>query len=117
MSNRKAIGIIAGVIAIIGLAIGLWPLSTDQGYLVDGSRDVSCGSAFTGLSDDVDVAEFGAAVRDVYAGGDGDDGGLTAICTDALFSQRALALITLGVGAAVLLFIVLTGDRARQTAT
>lgn len=117
MSNRKAAAVIAVAVLAIGLVIGFWQLSIDREYRTDDGRtDVSCGSAFGGLDDDADAAEFGGAIRDAYAGGDGtDNGGYVDRCQEKLASQRLIALVVVGLGALGLAWLALTSSATGPT--
>lgn len=104
MSNRKALGVIAGLVVLVGLILLFVPTAVAGG-------DVGCGSAMSPSSADAIGAELGDALSDIYAGGDGsDDGGYQALCDDRIGTQRVVAWSIVGVGALVLLFLFLTAQ-------
>ncbi|MGY1622595.1 hypothetical protein ACI789_10420 [Geodermatophilus sp. SYSU D00965] len=93
-SRRRAAAVLAGVVAVLGLALGFWPSPVDWGHPTeDGRGAVACGSAFTGLHGDAGTEEFCGTFLDLRPGGDGDDNGAhIARCEARLSGQRPLAI-------------------------
>ena len=109
MSNRKALGVIAGIILALGVILALVPTSVNSGQ-------VDCGSALAPDTSAASAAEFGDAIADAFRGGDGsDDGGYVALCEDRVSTQRLFAFPIAGVGALALLFLVLTAQQQPRT--
>lgn len=102
MTNRKAVGIIAGVVLLIGLVLLFVPTSVSGG-----ADPVGCGNALSGGTDIGD--EFREQLEDIYSGGTGELD-LDSQCADRLMTQRLIAWPIAGVGAAVLGFLALTGS-------
>lgn len=105
MSNRRAGAILAGIVLLMGIVIGFWPLSVDRGFVhvYDGDT-VACGSAFGGLADNPDLDEFGA-------NSDRATGYRTG-CEDKLSSQRTIALVLIGLAGVGLAWLALTSRAA-----
>jgi hypothetical protein len=102
METRKALGVMAGIVLLIGIALALWPTH------IAGGR-VSCGSALSPDSTDAIRAEFGDALSDIYAGGKGsDDSGYTTSCQDRVGTQKTIAFSIVGLGVLAGVFLMLT---------
>jgi hypothetical protein len=107
MEPRKAVGWLALAVAVLGVALALWPTS------VAGGR-VGCGSALSPSSSEASAEEFGDSISDVYAGGDGsDNGGYVALCDDRVGSQRLVAFPVIGLGVLVGAFLVVTAAQTK----
>lgn len=92
MGTRRALGVIAGLVLLVGLVLALLPLSVDGGA-------VDCGSAFM-------PSEAGAFIADVDRGPFSD---LAGECEAAVSARRYLAYGLAGAGGLVLLFLWLSG--------
>lgn len=104
MTNRKAAGILAGLVLFVGVILLFVPTSVSGG-----SDPVGCGNAVSGGTDIGD--EFREQLEDIYSGGTGNLD-LDAQCGDRLMTQRLIAWPVAGLGVAVLAFLALTANRA-----
>lgn len=93
MGTRRALGVIAGLVLLVGLVLAVVPLSVDGGA-------VDCGSAFM-------PSEAGAFIEDVDRGPFSD---LVGECEDTVSARRYLAYGLAGAGGLVLLFLWLSGQ-------
>ena len=100
MSNRKALAVVLLCVALLGLAVGLWPHSLPAAF-GDGQP---CGSAFMPDTRDAYVSDLAAEMR-------GEVSTDVAACDAELSSARTLALVLVGGAALGGLGVALTRQR------
>lgn len=113
MSNRRALGVIAAAVLLVGFVLAVLPLSLDARF--DGEQ-ISCGTAFSGDTADAERAARINALTEAFSTGIYPDerDGFVAACEDRISTQRMIAFPLMGVGVLVLLFLGLTRMRTTE---
>jgi len=93
MSSRRAIGVLAGIVLLLGMILALTPLSVDGG-----TESIGCGSAYS-------PSYTSAEIQDIVNGGDALDR-----CEDKVGGRRSVAYPLAGAAALTLLFLGLTAQ-------
>jgi hypothetical protein len=119
MINRKALGVIAGAVLVLGFILALVPTSVSgRDVLISGGDVVGCGSALSPDPKEAYSADIADVFRDVLADRDADrDGGFRALCEDRVTTQRLISFPIAGVAALAMLYLLGTRQPTRAQPT
>jgi len=118
VSTKAAVGVLALVVAVVGLIVGLVPHSIPVAGDVQQSS-LSCGSAFApkDVTSDATLLESEQAIGQAISGYGQPTtaSAYVAQCSDAVSTPRVIALVLLGLGALAGLFLLMTNTARRPS--